>query len=311
MGTHRLDVHACAMLCLLTRCAWSERLPAPFTRRAVRQMMETGALEGLVLREVKGVQRASLERAAALLSRVSTVFDCLQKYEEQGYTMLFPDDPSYPQSLGVLGENAPLFLFAKGNMKLLENKKIAVAGSRKILRETRETALDTGAMIALAGYTLVSGGARGTDTAAQMGALGAGGSALIVPALPEAELMQSETLRKGLENGRLLLLSDAPPDEPFSAGKALSRNRVIYALGEAAFVVAAREGIGGSWHGATSCLKGGWRPVFVWDGDNADTAGNRALLNLGARAYSTKTSLLPYFERVRVYNEESERGRSE
>jgi len=77
-----------------------------------------------------------------------------------------------------------------------------------------------------------------------------------VPAMPASRVMESKTICSALECGKLLLVCDTLPDEPFSAAKALSRNHTIYALGDASLVVAAREGKGGSWRGATECLRG-------------------------------------------------------
>ena len=86
-----------------------------------------------------------------------------------------------------------------------------------------------------------------------------------------------------LQTGRLLLLSETLPDAPFSAARALARNHTIYALGKNAIVVAARNGVGGSWRGATAGLCGNFSSVYVPDGDGADFEGNRALFEYGAR----------------------------
>ena len=120
------------------------------------------------------------------------------------------------------------------------------------------------------------------DTAAQRGVLELGGRLILVPAKPAQQLMGSPELAKALEEKRLLILCDAPPDERFSAQKAIARNHAIYALGEAALVIAARDGVGGSWHGATDCLRGGYTPLFVADGVEEDMKGNEALYRLGA-----------------------------
>ena len=281
----RIDETACARLCLLTRAALSEDTPL-LTRAQVSRMLACGALSGLVLREVPGMPREVLARARALLSRVRAVYDCMRVYEESGYRLITPEHSLWPKSLLALGERMPLFLFCWGNDALLESPRLSVAGSRRILPETRRAAEQTGRQIAREGYVLVSGGATGVDSAAQSAALMAGGGAILVPALPAARLLQDAAVRAAVTEERALILCDALPDEPFSAPKALGRNHTIYALGRAALVVAAREGRGGSWHGATDCLRGGYAPVYVWDGDNEDTAGNCALLALGARPYA-------------------------
>ena len=291
MGKTALNEHACAVLSLATRLAWSPELPPPLSRAAVRRMLDTGALKGLVLCETAGTEAKTLERARTLLTRVSAVHEAISAYEREGYTLLFPGDIRWPQSLGALVAQIPLFLFAKGNPDVLRGRRIAVAGSRRILVQTREAAMRTGRMIAQEGMVLVTGGAQGVDAAALAGALEAGGSAVLVPAVPAMQLLRSRELSEAVAAGRLLVLCDTLPDEPFSAAKALARNHTIYTLGETALVVAAREGRGGSWSGAADFLHGGWSPVRVWDGENTDTVGSRALIPLGAQAYTLERPL--------------------
>ena len=282
----KIDETACALLCLLTRAALPEDGPQPLTRPQVSRMLAAGAITGLVLRDVPGVKQETLVRARALLSRVRAVYDCLRVYEESGYRLMTPEHPAWPRALYGLGEQMPLFLFAWGNDALLNGPRLSVAGSRRILPETRRAAELTGRQIALEGYVLVSGGASGVDSAAQRAALMAGGGAILVPALPAARLLQDAVVRAAVTEERVLILCDALPDEPFSAPKALGRNHTIYALGHAALVVASRRERGGSWNGAADCLRGGYSPVYVWNGKNEDTAGNRGLIGLGAKPYA-------------------------
>ena len=282
----KIDETACALLCLLTRAALPEDGPQPLTRPQVSRMLAAGTITGLVLRDVPGVKQETLVRARALLSRVRAVYDCLRVYEESGYRLMTPEHPAWPRALYGLGEQMPLFLFAWGNDALLNGPRLSVAGSRRILPETRRAAELTGRQIALEGYVLVSGGASGVDSTAQRAALQAGGGAILVPALPADRMLRDSCVRAAVTEERVLILCDALPDEPFSAPKALGRNHTIYALGHAALVVASRRERGGSWHGAADCLRGGYSPVYVWNGKNEDTAGNRGLIGLGAKPYA-------------------------
>ena len=95
-------------------------------------------------------------------------------------------------------------------------------------------------------------------------------------------LLHEKVLMQAAEDGRLLIASEDLPDTPFSAAKALSRNHMIYAMGEPAVVAAARPEVGGSWHGAADCLKGGWAAVAAVDGEAGDFDGCRAMTSLGA-----------------------------
>ena len=274
----------CARLCLLTRACWNEGLPAPLSRSVFWRMAHMGAVRGLVLCEVPEVKDAMYARAQQLLSRACSVYSLLEDYERRGYRALLPEGEGWPQALGALGGQMPPFLFMKGKALPADAPCYAVAGSRDIRADTLRAARGIGHRIAGEGAVLVTGGARGVDFAAQLGALEAGGQVVLVPARAERDVLEGVGTESALAAGRLALLYDSLPDEPFSAARALLRNHTVYALGNAAIVVAAREGVGGSWHGASDCLRGGWSPVLVCRDDrNRDMAGNRALLGLGAR----------------------------
>ena len=276
----------CARACLLTRAAWEPDMPPLLTRRDVHALLGEGMLHGLVLQHDDRLPDEKRSRIRCLLSRARAVYELCRAYEEKGYSVILPDDDDWPKRLNNLGNKAPLFLFALGNRALLGNRMAAVAGSRDILPDTNAAAMELGRRLAQERVTLVSGGARGVDQAVQEGVLCEGGCAVVVPAMPDYVIMDLPYVKEALEEGRLLILCDALPDSPFTAEKALSRNHTIYALGEAAVVTAARDGVGGSWKGAADCLKGGWTPVFVLEGEGADQAGCRALEALGAVCFS-------------------------
>lgn len=294
----------CARLCLLTRACWVPELPSPLSRPEARRMLQSGMLQSLVLREMPQEDLALPERVRALLSRALSVARLAETYEQRGYRVLLPQERGWPAALDGLGAKAPLFLFARGNVALLEGRRVAVAGSRDILPQTAAEAQQLGRSLAGAGIVLVTGGARGVDRAAEQGALEAGGGVILVPAMPAEELLRDGVSRCAMEEGRLLMLCDTLPDDPFSAQKALSRNHTIYALGDAAVVVAARNGVGGSWRGATDCLSGGWSPVYVSATSGADREGNAALLRRGALPLDMDRPVVPQlrlFREIRLF----------
>ena len=281
----------CAWLSLLTHAAWREGLPAPFSRASVSKMIRLGALEGLTLRKVPGIQEEHYLRAEALLSRSSEIYAQVEQCQSQGYSVLLPQDDLWPAKLCVLGAYMPQFLFVRGNLSLFSMRCVSAAGSRKVDGNTEKIACKLGREIAQKGHVLVCGGAHGVDTALQSACLDAGGNLILVPARPCDDLLRQEYLRSALQEGRLLLAGDTWPQERFSAHKALKRNHTIYALGDAAIAVASRKGLGGTWRGATDCLRGGYTPVFVVCEDGCDFDGNRAMLSLGARELSLSISV--------------------
>ena len=77
----------------------------------------------------------------------------------------------------------------------------------------------------------------------------------------------------------VLYLSEDDFDAPFSAQRALSRNRCIHGLGQLAFVAQADLGRGGTWDGTVKNLRHGWSNVIVF-ADGSEAA--RELERLGA-----------------------------
>ena len=130
--TEKLMETACARLCLLTHIAWDSSLPPPLSRPAVHRLIESDALSGLVLRETPSISKETYDRAQMLLTRAKNASLEIKNYEKRGYRLLLPEEKHWPTALHKLGNQEPLFLFTKGTREILNRKKVAVAGSRKI-----------------------------------------------------------------------------------------------------------------------------------------------------------------------------------
>ena len=125
-------------------------------------------------------------------------------------------------------------------------------------------------MAAREGFTLVSGGANGADTAAQEACLAAGGKVIcFVP----------DELSRYAPGENLLYCSADGYDLSFSSSRALRRNYFIHALGEKVFVAQCPNTSGGTWSGTSDNLKHRWSEVYVLC-DGSD--GAEALMALGA-----------------------------
>jgi predicted Rossmann fold nucleotide-binding protein DprA/Smf involved in DNA uptake len=96
--------------------------------------------------------------------------------------------------------------------------------------------------------------------------------------------------RESLMEGRLVLVSPYDPAAGFNVGHAMQRNKLIYALADAALVVTSDFEKGGTWAGAIEQLdRLHFVPVFVRNGANAGK-GNSALLNRGGRPWPNPQS---------------------
>lgn len=180
-------------------------------------------------------------------------------------------DPSYPQRIAeCLGEEAPACLWAKGDLSLLNGEMVALVGSRALKLQNQRFAEEVGRQAARQGYTLVSGNARGADSAAQEACLAAGGKVISVVA---------DSLARKRERKGLLYLSEEGFDQSFSALRALSRNRVIHAMGKLTFVAQCAREHGGTWSGTVKNLRSGWSRVLVFE-DGSEAV--QSLIAMGA-----------------------------
>jgi predicted Rossmann fold nucleotide-binding protein DprA/Smf involved in DNA uptake len=174
-------------------------------------------------------------------------------------------------------------LFGAGDRGLLGSGGVAIVGSRDVSEDGLNFSQALAAAAARGGTQVVSGGAKGVDQAAMRGAAGAGGAVIgVLPEGVERRIRDAET-RSVLAEGQGVVISPYHPSAGFSAGAAMARNKLIYALSDVAVVVATSAGKGGAWTGAAEALEAGWVPVLVRvDGDVP--SGNHELLALGARA---------------------------
>ena len=169
-----------------------------------------------------------------------------------------------------LGLDSPGCLWARGGVSLLKEPTISLVGSRELREENWRFAAEVGRQAALQGYVLVSGNARGADRAAQDSCLAQGGKVISVV----ADELWKQPIRENV-----LYLSEDGYEEAFSAQRALSRNRVIHALGLKTFVAQSSQKTGGTWDGTVKNLRFGWSPVFGYE-DGSETMA--LLFQMGA-----------------------------
>ncbi len=208
------------------------------------------------------VDKARLER---LLGRGFLLSQAIERWHSRALWIVSRADGTYPQRLKTrLREDSPPVLYGCGDRKILDGGGLAVVGSRNADDVLLEYAQEMGRLAALAGRTLVSGGARGIDQAAMRGALEAGGkvAGVLADSLERAVLQREH--RNMLLDQQLVLISPYDPSAGFNVGHAMQRNKLVYALADAALVVSADLNKGGTWAGAIEQLEGlHLVPVFV------------------------------------------------
>jgi len=224
------------------------------------------------------------ERLRRLLGRGFLLGQMVERWQTRGINVVSRADAAYPRRLKArLREDAPPVLYGCGEFGLVDRGGLAVVGSRTADGAAIDYATAIGGLAAQAGRAVISGGARGIDEAAMLGAIEAGGTVIGVLAdgLEQGSLVRA--WRNGLRDGRMLLVSPYDPAARFDVGHATRRNRLIYALADAALVVAAEVGKGGSWAGAIEQIERlRLVPVYARSA-GARSAGLDALRGKGAR----------------------------
>lgn len=251
-------------------------------KRRPADLLEAGAV-GIARECGAALDPARLER---LLARGFLLSQSVERWRARAIWVRSPADPGYPERLRQrLGADAPPALYGCGDAEIPAGGGLAVVGSRKSPEPLVAYARMTGALAAAAGRPLISGGARGVDRAAVSGALDAGGRSVEVLADGLERAAMERQHRAALLEGRLALVSSSDPAASFHIGLAMQRNKWIYALADAALVVSAEPGRGGTWAGAVEQLERlKFVPVYVRpDSGNETGVASEALRQRGAR----------------------------
>lgn len=194
------------------------------------------------------------------------------------YAVLYGDD-LYPRQLERLATSSPIF-FCWGNPELFSAPSIGMCGSRKATDLGLKAAALCGEEASASGIAVVSGYAKGVDTTTHLAALESGGKTVIV--LPEGIdgfRIKKDFPRDLFRKENVLAVSQFAPRQPWTAGAAMTRNKVIYGLGLALVVIEAGDS-GGTLAAGEGALANG-RPVLVLDFDGSTPPGNRILLQRG------------------------------
>ncbi|HYJ79297.1 MAG TPA: DNA-processing protein DprA [Longimicrobiaceae bacterium] len=239
-----------------------------------------------------GPELARRIRAAATPEGRERARAAHEALDRAGAIAITPADAAYPQAFRTLPD-PPYLLFAAGALELLAAPGVGVVGTRSPTDYGRRTTVALAGDLARAGYAIVSGMARGIDSAAHAAALDAGGATVGV-------------LGHGIdriyppENGKLfdrvrergLLISELAPGEDPAAGNFPRRNRLIAALSVGVLVVEMGEKSGAQ-HTVSYALEQG-KEVFSVPGPigSPASAGTNQLLKDGARLVTCARDIL-------------------
>ncbi|HPD47627.1 MAG TPA: DNA-processing protein DprA [Anaerohalosphaeraceae bacterium] len=273
--------------------------PTTFARLLKHFGSLDAALEASVaeLAKVKGIGTRTAERIKTSLG----AFDVRKELalaEKHGVYLIHAADKRYPPPLRAIYDPPPV-LYVKGTLQRSDSLAVAIVGSRRCSTYGAEQAGRFAHLLASAGFTIVSGMARGIDTAAHRGALTAKGRTIAVQGCGLANIFPAENaelFKKITENGACiseLPLSYEPLSENFP-----SRNRIIAGLCMAVLVVEASER-SGALITAQAALDNN-REVMAVPGkiDSPLSIGSHRLIKQGARLVDSIEDIMETLGRI-------------
>ncbi len=265
-------------------------------RRLVQQF---GDLENAWVAQPNELRSVLDDRAIQSLEKVRRELALdreMEKIEQLGITVLTIDDDDYPRLLREIPAPPPV-LFVNGSLTEADKVSIAIVGTRRATSYGREMARRIATELAEAGVTVVSGLARGIDSAAHQAAIDAGGRTIAVMASGVNVIYPAEhrQLAERISN-QGALVSDYEPGRKPDAVNFPARNRIISGMTLGTVIVEAPTRSGALITTDFAADQG--REVFVVPGNVLSSAseGSNRLLRDGARAVTSAADILDDLE---------------
>jgi DNA processing protein len=257
-------------------------------RRQIGELLSAGRPPRSLLDDLIGRDARAAAFVAAASSRTAAV---LARAAGLRIAAIAWQDAAYPPALTTIADPPPV-LWARGRSDALACPAVAIVGSRAASPYALAVAERLAADLAAAGVAVVSGLARGVDSAAHRGAVEAGATVAVLGSgvdvvYPHEHCGLAERI---LERGAVV--SELPPGTPPRTPFFPLRNRIISGLSRAVVVVEAGEK-SGSLITARAALDQG-RDVLAVPGNvlSGRNRGGHALLRDGARIVETADDVL-------------------
>jgi len=272
-------------LAWLGLCWGAEIGPAGFARVLATYGSAGAALAADEADLVHGEARLKEPQAAAI-QRVRHTLDSFGRLAEQvrgnGAHVYFSPDEDYPEALRELPHPPPV-VCVKGRLLPVDMLAVGIVGTRSPTDEGADMATKLATAAAADEFTVVSGLARGVDTAAHLGALHREGRtiALIGSGIANVTPPENEELAERIA-ATGAVISELSPVAPPTIPNLMARNRLISLLSRGVIVVECRA-TGGSLATAQAALHQGRRLYAVqWPAQDELREGNAHLLAQGA-----------------------------
>src|SRR5215216_1481766 len=244
------------------------------------------------LRNVEGIGNEVADQISKWESTVDLAAE-LERVRDFGVTVITQASPSYPRSLREI-HAPPIVLYIWGELQERDHHSIGVIGARRTTHYGTESAKKLSYQLAYAGLTVISGLARGIDTAAHQGALAAKARTIAVIGSGLAKLYPPENaaLAEKIRAGNGAIVSEFSMEIEPDRQTFPMRNRIISGWSHGILVVEAGLNSGALITAAQALEQG--RSVYAVPGHiNAPSAqGSNRLIQQGAKLVMEASDIL-------------------
>ena len=244
------------------------------------------------LRGAEGIGNEVADQIANWESIVDLAAE-LDRIRELDATVITQESPSYPKSLREI-HAPPIVLYVWGELQERDHHAIGIIGARRTTHYGTESAKKLAYQLAYAGLTVISGLARGIDTAAHQGALAAKGRTIAVIGSGLSKLYPPENrgLAEKIRDGNGAIVSEFSMEIEPDRQTFPMRNRIIAGWSHGVLVVEAGLN-SGALITASQALEQG-RSVYAVPGHiNAPSAfGSNRLIQQGAKLVMDASDIL-------------------
>lgn len=205
----------------------------------------------------------------------------------------------YPQRLiNILGNDAPPYLFIKGNKDLLKAMSVGFCGARASSQKGLCIASDCSRILVKNGFNIVSGYAKGVDLEAHSTALKNSGTTTIVLAEGILRFSKKIEVKDLLNDTNHLVVSQFPPSLSWFARNAMKRNHLIIGLSDAMVLIEAGT-TGGTFAAGEATIQHN-QPLFIVDYATPpeSASGNILLAQKGGVLLKQTRQLRPNLNRL-------------
>ena len=244
------------------------------------------------LRKVEGIGNEVADQISSWESTIDLSAE-LQQIRDFGATVITQNSAEYPRPLREI-HAPPIVLYVWGELQERDHHAIGVIGARRTTHYGTESAKKLAYQLAYAGLTVISGLARGIDTAAHQGALAAKGRTIAVIGSGLARLYPPENkpLAEKIRSGNGAVVSEFSMDIEPDRQTFPMRNRIISGWSHGTLVVEAGLNSGALITAAQALEQG--RAVYAVPGHiNAPSAmGSNRLIQQGAKLVMDANDIL-------------------